>query len=73
MDWIGETLKYIDWRETRCADSTVIAALRNDGLSSFEATVLLERIENYGYVRYTEDGVLVVTGKGKKRIDEEPV
>ena len=70
-DWIGETLKYIDWRETHCAESTVMTALRNDGLSAFEAISLIERMENHGYVR-GRGGYLEITAKGRKRMEGPP-
>ena len=68
MDWIGETLKYIGWRDAHCAESTVMSALQNDGLSAFEATVLIENLENYGYVRW-KGGYCEITPKGRERME----
>ena len=75
-DWIAETLEYCQHRGRHATEGNVLAALRNDGMSTADALALIERLEQSGFTKYDwHNGHIKVTARGMAEIKrrEEPV
>ena len=68
IDWTLETLEYIRNRGRLCNEAGVLAALKNDGLSTPDAAAVVDGLHAAGFVRWTTVG-MEVTPTGKTEIE----